>query len=266
MSGRGLLGAVSLALVGVLAALAATAEADRAPREGTVVVGPGTYRPAFPASPNEREVAVAAFRLDRTQVTNAQYLAFVRANPAWRRDRVSRLVADKHYLAHWTDADALGTARPDAPVVRVSWFAARAYCDWRGGRLPLEREWELAAAADETRHDASDDPAFHARILAWYTELAPAVLPDVGRTTNAWGASDLHGLVWEWIEDVSAALVSADSRTPDRQLFCGGAGATAKDASAYATFMRIAFRSSLQARFTTAALGFRCAYDLEDER
>lgn len=258
MTVRGL--AIAIAIV----ALAGRADADRADTERTVVVGPGTYRPAFPASPSEREVKVAAFRLDRTPVTNTQYLAFVRGNPAWRRDRVSRLVADAHYLAHWAGPEALGTARPDAPVVRVSWFAARAYCAWRGGRLPLEREWELAAAADETRLDATDDPAFQARILAWYTELAPAVLPDVGRTTNAWGASDLHGLVWEWIEDVSAALVSADSRTPERQLFCGGAGATARDAAAYATFMRIAFRSSLQARFTTPALGFRCAYDLEE--
>ena len=267
MSGRGLgVGvAVAIAVAGGLGALVGTAQANRAARASTVVIGPGIYRPAFPASPSEREVKVAAFRLDRTPVTNEQYLAFVRENPAWRRDRASQLVVDKHYLAHWAGDDELGAARPRGPVVRVSWFAARAYCDWRGGRLPLEREWEIAAAADETRHDASEDPAFQARILAWYTELAPAVLPDVGRTTNAWGASDLHGLVWEWIEDVSAALVSADSRAPDRQLFCGGAGATAKDASAYATFMRIAFRSSLQARFTTSALGFRCAYDLEDK-
>lgn len=246
------------AALGVLAVLGVLAPAS-------VRIGPGTYRPAFPASPAEREVAVPAFRLDRTPVTNRQFHAFVRATPAWRRDRVAALVADKHYLAHWAGPDALGTARPDAPVVRVSWFAARAYCAWRGGRLPFEREWELAAAADETRRDASDDPTVQARILGWYTQLAPDVLPDVGRTTNAWGASDLHGLVWEWIEDFSAALVTADSRTPGRDLFCGGAGATAKDASAYATFMRIAFRSSLQARFTTLALGFRCAYDLEDQ-
>jgi formylglycine-generating enzyme required for sulfatase activity len=250
----------------VLTALAGVAAADRtAPRE-VVQIGPGTYRPTFPASPAEREVAVPAFWLDRTAVTNQQYLAFVRATPVWRRDRVSRLVADDHYLAHWAGPHDLGTARPQAPVVRVSWFAARAYCAWRGGRVPVEREWELAAAADERSLDATADPAFQARILGWYTQLAPDVLPDVGRTTNAWGASDLHGLVWEWIEDVQSALVSADSRSPDRKVFCGGAGATAKDASAYATFMRIAFRSALQARYTTPALGFRCAYDLKEDR
>jgi formylglycine-generating enzyme required for sulfatase activity len=177
---------------------------------------------------------------------------------------VKGLFADELYLAHWAGPESLGTARPAGPVVRVSWFAARAYCAAQGGRLPLEREWELAAAASETSRDASRDPAFNARVLAWYTQLAPDVLPDVGGAPNAWGVRDMHGLVWEWIDDFSAALVASDSRTPDQKVFCGGAGATSRDASAYATFMRIALRSSLEARSTTSVLGFRCAYDLEE--
>lgn len=231
-----------------------------------VTIGPGTYRPMFPTSPSEREVPVAKFALDRTAVTNRDFLAFVRERPEWQRDRVKRLVADDRYLSHWASPTDLGTSRPTAPVVRVSWFAARAYCAWRGGRLPLEKEWELAAAANATTRDASKDPAFQEAIVAWYTEVAPATLPDVGRTTNAWGAQDLHGLVWEWIEDFNASLVSDDSRTPNRSVFCGAAGATSRDPSAYATFMRVVFRSSLSASFTTSALGFRCAYDLENKR
>ncbi|HTL39144.1 MAG TPA: formylglycine-generating enzyme family protein [Kofleriaceae bacterium] len=227
-----------------------------------VKVGPGTYRPIFPASPAEKEVPVDAFLLDKTPVTNAQYLAFVSEHPEWRRDRIKPLLADENYLATWRSADSLGMARPGAPVVRVSWFAARAYCAAQGGRLPLEREWELAAGASEKKHDATRDPAFQARVLAWYTQITPPVLPDVGGVPNAWGASDMHGLVWEWIEDFSASLVEADSRDPDRKVFCGGAGASSRDGNAYAAFMRIAFRSSLDARSTTGVLGFRCAYDL----
>lgn len=229
----------------------------------TVVVGPGTYRPAFPASPAEATVAVSQFRLDRTPVTNAQFLAFVRANPAWKRGAIKPVLAEPGYLAHWAGPESLGTARPDGPVVRVSWFAARAYCAWRGGRLPYEREWELAAAASPTSFDASADPARQAELLSWYTERTPDVLPAVGGTPNKWGASDLHGLVWEWLEDFNASLVSGDARDPERKAFCGGAGASSRDASLYATFLRIAFRSSLEARFTTANLGFRCAYDME---
>lgn len=233
---------------------------------GPARIGPGTYRPIFPASPAEASVPVGAFELDRTPVTNADFLAFVRHHPQWRRDQIKPLFADDNYLAHWATPDDLGRALPHGPVVRVSWFAARAFCAARGGRLPLEREWELAAAASETALDASRDPKFQARIVAWYTQLAPAVLPAVGGAANRWGVHDMHGLVWEWIEDFSAALVDADSRTPDRKVFCGGAGATSRDATAYATFMRIALRSSLEASSTTAALGFRCAYDVKGSR
>jgi formylglycine-generating enzyme required for sulfatase activity len=243
--------------------LAFVAGASASPRRApdSVRVGPGTYRPVFPASANEREVTVAAFRLDRTPVTNAAYLEFVRARPEWRRDRVKPLLADTGYLAHWPGPDELGTVRANSPVVRVSWFAARAFCAWRGGRLPLEKEWELAAQADATRRDASADAGFQERIVAWYTEVTPKELPDVGQTQNVWGVSDLHGIVWEWIEDFNAALVTADSREPGRDRFCGGTAATSKDPTACATFMRLAFRSSLEARFTTTSLGFRCAYD-----
>lgn len=256
----------ALALLVVALAGSANADAGRTAARDTVRVGPGTYRPIFPASPAETEVTVPAFRLDRTPVTNAQFLAFVTAHPAWRKDEAKPLLVDEYYLAHWASATDLGTARPNAPVVRVSWFAARAYCEARGGRLPLEREWELAGAASTTDKDASRDPAFQSKVLAWYTQLAPPVLPDVGGPPNAWGVRDMHGMVWEWIEDFSAALVDADSRKPDRTVFCGGAGATSRDAGAYATFMRIALRSSLDARSTTSVLGFRCAYDLGGNR
>jgi sulfatase modifying factor 1 len=211
-----------------------------------IAIGPGVYRPTFPASPSEAEVAVAKFWLDRDPVTNAEFLAFVTAHPQWRRDRITRVRADENYLAHWN-----GSEPPNAPVVHVSWFAARAFCAARGGRLPLEAEWEFAAQVDR---------ATQAQILAWYAEPTPKRMPDVGRRTSASGIRDLHGLVWEWIEDFNSALVTADSRSTG-DMFCGGASARSQDPSAYATFMRLAFRSSLEGRFTTPVLGFRCAYD-----
>ncbi|HET9993181.1 MAG TPA: formylglycine-generating enzyme family protein, partial [Kofleriaceae bacterium] len=210
--------------------------------------------------PAEREIVVPAFWLDREPVTNAEYGAFVGAETAWSRDRIKPIFADDNYLRD------TAAASPSAPVVRVSWFAARAYCAWRGGRLPREAEWELAAAADARHRDASDDPAFQAQILAWYAKTTPAKLPDVGGAANAWGVRDIHGLVWEWVEDFTAALVTSDSRDPTRSRVCGAEAAAAKDPRAYATFMRFAFRGSLVARDTVASLGFRCAYDQESPR
>lgn len=251
----------------LLALFAATAAAPGAEQQ-MVRVGPATFQPAFPTEGAPDTVAVEAFLLDRTPVTVRDWLAFVKVHPRWQRGRVSRLFADEGYLADWAGPlDPGPTYDPAAPVTRVSWFAAKAYCEARGGRLPTEMEWELAAAADATRVDATSDPAFVQQILGWYSAPTPARLPPVGRgAANRWGVQDLHGLVWEWVLDFNAAMVTGDSReggVADTTKFCGAGSLNARDARDYASFMRAAFRSSLEARFTTRNLGFRCARDLE---
>lgn len=262
-------GAAFLAVGLVLTAQTAGAEAS-AP-QGMVKVGPGVLRPLFPPTPEEKELPVSAFWLDRLPVTNAEFLAFVRTSPRWRRNSVTRLFADASYLSHWAGPVTLGPgAAPDQPVVQVSWFAAKAYCSAQGKRLATENEWELAAAASATRADGQDEPGFREQILSWYSRPTPTVLAKVGQgPANFWGARDMHGLVWEWVLDFSNTLVAGDSREdgdPNKANFCG-AGALAADAKGdYASFMRIAFRSSLQASYTTANLGFRCAKDLVEKK
>jgi formylglycine-generating enzyme required for sulfatase activity len=242
--------------------------APRAAAAESVAIGPGVYRPLLPAKGDVTEVPVARFRLDTLPVTNAEFRAFVAAEPRWQRGRIKPLYADEAYLARWATPTRPGRAAPDrAPVVEVSWFAARAYCAWRGGRLPTEAEWELAAAASETERDASRDPRRTAQLLAWYAVPTAPVLPAVGGAANAWGVRDLHGLVWEWVEDFSAALIAADDRGgAGGGMFCGGGAGSSSDPAAYAAFMRVAYRGSLQARYTTPSLGFRCAYDVKETR
>ncbi|MGH8262083.1 MAG: formylglycine-generating enzyme family protein, partial [Steroidobacteraceae bacterium] len=74
----------------------------------------------------------------------------------------------------------------------------------------------------------------------------------------------LHGLVWEWALDYNALLVSNDSREQggaDRAKFCGEGALSTADRENYAVLMRIGFLSSLEANYTTANLGFRCAVE-----
>lgn len=234
---------------------------------GPAVVGPGVWRPAFPPEEGVDEIAVGRFMLDRTPVTNAEFLAFVLENPSWQRGRVPGILAEEGYLAHFAGPTSLGAVDPQAPVTRVSWFAARAFCAAQGGRLPLTAEWELAASASAKAADARDDAAFREQILTWYAKPSPAVLPPVGGgAPNFWGLYDMHGLVWEWTEDFNSAMVSVDSREQggaDELQFCGAGAIAAAEKGDYAEFMRVAFRSSLEGRFTLPTLGFRCAYSVE---
>ena len=224
----------------------------------------GSYRRPLEKSGQTRQVAT--FLLDVRHVTNSDYLAFVTSHPEWRRSRVNRLFADGSYLRHWTGDTELGPlAAPDAPATNVSWFAARAFLKAQGKRLPTLDEWEFVARADERQIDATGDPEFRKRILAWYSKPAPDILPASGTMpANIYGVRGLHGLVWEWTSDFIASMTGGESRSdgsPEGALFCGGAATDPNQALEYADFKRVAFRSSLQGTFCIEGLGFRGAKD-----
>lgn len=255
---------MALALGGVSVV---AAEGKAARPTARLAIPAGVFRPLYAPSPAEEIQRVDAFLLDRVPVTNGQLLAFVKAHPAWRRDRVPPLFAEPGYLSHWAGPDVLGEGvGVDQPATWVSWFLASAYCEAHGGRLPSELEWEYVASASETQVDGRNEEGWQQRILAWYARPATATLPPVGQgAPNVYGVMDLHGLVWEWVAEVSSTLVSGDSREgagADPSRFCGAGALTAGDKGDYASFMRYAFRGSLQARYSTASLGFRCAADV----
>lgn len=231
-----------------------------------VPVPAGTYKPLFIGENDLKEIPIAGFLLSTAPVTNAEFLDFVRANPQWQRTRVKRLFADENYLKQWAGDTELGPGcGPAQPVTWVSWFAAKSYAAWKGGRLPTTAEWELAAAIGFTREDGTKDPEFMKAIARWYCTPSPAVLPDAGTgRPNLKGLRDLHGLVWEWTSDFNSAIVTGDARGDtglERQLFCGAGSLGAKDTSNYPAFMRYGFRSSLKAAYTVHNLGFRYAKD-----
>ncbi|MEW6776131.1 MAG: formylglycine-generating enzyme family protein [Bdellovibrionota bacterium] len=253
-------------VLGFLAALALGPAPSVWAEEEMAKIPGGKFVPLY--GTNKKPVKVKAFWLDRRLVSGGDFLKFVEENPSWRCSAVKRLFADEGYLQKWRgdlepgEADILA-----APVVQVSWFSARAYCRSKGKRLPHTEEWELAALADETRPDASADPAFGRKILEWYSrptgDKGPGPVGSAGK--NFYGVYDLHGLVWEWTEDFNSIFMTGESRadrSPDEKLFCGAGAAGTADPLNYAGYMRYAFRSSLKATHTVANLGFRCARDL----
>ncbi len=246
---------------------ATLARGEDAGHVGMALIPAGTYEPQLRNKDEPEQVAVGAFWLDARPVTNAEFLEFVRTHPQWRRSRVSPLFADRAYLADWAADLELGDRiPPDAPVVRVSWFAARAFAKAHGKRLPTTAEWERAAAAGFSQAIGATEPGFSAAILNWLARPTPAPLPNVGQgRPNLFGAYDLHGLVWEWVDDFNTAMTTGESRADtglERNLFCGAGAAGARNLNDYPGFMRAGLRSSIRANYAVPNLGFRGARDL----
>jgi formylglycine-generating enzyme required for sulfatase activity len=122
------------------------------------------------------------------------------------------------YVAHGecSRPDDQGWGRGAQPVINISWDNARAYVRWLSRktgsdcRLPSEAEWEYAARAGTTAEYALPAPhgsndiqgnglANCGNCGSDWDNLRPA--PVASFEPNAWGLYDMHGNVWEWIED-----------------------------------------------------------------
>ena len=108
----------------------------------------------------------------------------------------------------------------DLPIVNVPWEDAQAYCQWAGGRLPTEAEWEYAARAGSNGHvypsdteDSREKANFAGRKGndRWDQETAPVRSFD----PNAFRLYDMAGNVWEWVLDPYSADYYAHSPAVD---------------------------------------------------
>ena len=241
-------------LYGILMSGAAVSAADMAE------VKAGTYRPMYLA-PDAPLTKVNDFKIDKLPVTNAQFAEFVKSHPQWQRGKVGSKQSDRSYLSHWVkngDEYAPKAEDADKPVTFVSWFAANAYCKAQGKHLPTINQWEYAGQASETNPNGANEKAYKDTILNWYAQGRRQGLKNVGgQAPNYWGIHDMHGLIWEWTEDFNSSLLNSGG--VDSSMFCSGASAGATDPSNYAAFLRYAFRTSLQSKFSIHNLGFRCA-------
>jgi formylglycine-generating enzyme required for sulfatase activity len=202
---------------------------------------------------------VDAFFLDETAVTNSEFLEFLKENKRWRKSEIPTLYAEARYLDHWiSDLDFGDSEKADRPVTRVSWYAANAYCGWKGGRLPTLNEWEYAAQAMSFESPEDADQFSH-ELIGWYSAVDTHQKEQVGSTgivTNH-GVRDLFGLIMEWVEDFNPPIAS------DISLDCGTIGRMQGNSTLYGYAMSIRYitRMSFKPTSTTGMLGFRCAYD-----
>lgn len=257
--------AVSRALAslcsGVLCASAVCAGAAE-PEPLYLPIPSGTLSSVLSAGSGEKTVTdITRFYMRSKPVTVGEFLRFVEQKPQWKRGTVPAVFANGGYLQQVNFA-AHAPANDDLPITNVSWFAAQAYCENENARLPTWYEWEYVAAADASHSDARKNPAWLAKILGWYSQPASNRAQSVGGDANFYGIQNMHGLIWEWVDDFNALLVSADSRNqgdPDQLQYCGAGAISLQDRDNFAILMRVALLSSLGGADSTNSLGFRCA-------
>ena len=141
----------------------------------------------------ERPVNVSGFFIHRTEVTVAAYEACIEdggcTEPATGGECNSGLAG-----------------RSDHPINCVSWYDAARYCDWAGGRLPTEAEWELAGRGEASRHFPWDNGGVNCdRAVVGYGlgcgEQSTWSVGSLPAGDSIYGVSDLVGNVWEWTLD-----------------------------------------------------------------
>ena len=236
-------------------------------RAADYVAIPGArFRSALALDQTAARVDIEPFRMRARLVTVGEYLAFLRRQPEWRRNRVPALLAQPGYLASWAGPLDPGSGIPlDRPVTQVSWFAARAYCASENARLPDWYEWEYVAAADARRRDARGDALRNAAILATVQAATGDYPQRVGlRPANAYGVFDANRLVWEWTGDYAAMFPDADTRAPGGGAglrLCGGSALAFADREQYALVMRVAALTALKPMAGAPRVGFRCVRD-----
>lgn len=206
----------------------------------------------FSSGQNQESVDVSAFKIRRTEVTNAEYEAFLAECAA------GSSCGPRERPNYWDDEAYLDSHRNN-PVVFVSWGDANAYCKWARGRLPTIAEWEKAARGTDGRefptgatidstavnilgsdHDKKDTAA--KKIPTW------AVDDDAyARDVSPYGVLGMAGNVSEW-------TASTNPEEPDYRLAAGGSWDSwdLNDG-------RTHFRLGKSPTDRSSSLGFRCA-------
>lgn len=231
----------------------------------------GTFEMGGSGATRAHDVAISAYSIDRTEVTNAQYAECVADGGCEEPASTLDYSGDPYY-----GIESLG----NYPVIRVTWAQADAYCRWRGARLPTEAEWEMAArwnpaSGVQTLYPWGDEWMPEAlnfcdascllderdeSIDDGYPEAAPVGSFPEG--ASAAGMLDMAGNVAEWVADWYDPGYYADSPAEDpagpdqgeKRVVRGGAWGIADP-----EVFRSTVRSSFAPDVSGPGIGFRCA-------
>jgi formylglycine-generating enzyme len=149
----------------------------------------------------QHTVIINSFYLDKYEVTNSAFQNFVRSNRQWSAARIPKQFQNGNYLKDW-DGDNFPKGKGRNPVVNVSWYAAIAFCQYVGKRLPTEAEWEFAARGGlrDKMFPWGDAPADRTRANYAGSDVK-STTPVGSYAANGYGLFDMAGNVWEFMAD-----------------------------------------------------------------
>jgi formylglycine-generating enzyme required for sulfatase activity len=249
-----------LALPAGLAVLGST-EAER--RQARIDYGAGGAK-LFADEAPARRAHVQAFRIDRTPVTQAAYVEFVRAcggippdaealsEARWNELRARFSIPyDRARIARYVwPGDEPAPARALHPMVLVTQDDAAFYCAWRGGRLPNELEWERASRGPQGNiypwGERWDPFRANTRTKKIFDTLEVGSLP---KARSVEGVEDMGGNVYEWTR---TRWPASDTDYVVKGNAWDGQGGYGRGAA------KLRFHGELQ----NVNLGFRCVADV----
>jgi iron(II)-dependent oxidoreductase len=156
-------------------------------------------------APQHKICIQTPFWIDLTEVTNAQYAAFLNASPEgldpypeWIRlgeeAQPEILLINEHWAAK--------AGFQNDPVHGVNWLGASAYCEWKGGRLPTESEWEFAARGPDGLIYPWGNELIEENVVRIIQLVPDFKIPKVGSKPAgaSWvGAHDMSSSLFEWV-------------------------------------------------------------------
>lgn len=194
----------------MLALLAKTQAAKEIPLEwvhipaGEFIMGAAdTDTQSTPDERPQHKITLDAFLIGKYEVTNAQYHAFVKATG----HRLPENCCDPKY--HLWNGNVMQAGVEELPAINVSWNDAVAFCEWNGGRLPTEAEWEKAARGTDGRlYPWGNEPPSGNRanysfdpVSMWDGPASLAKKDQYEFGKSPYGVYEMAGNVWEWVQD-----------------------------------------------------------------
>jgi formylglycine-generating enzyme required for sulfatase activity len=138
------------------------------------------------------QVVLDAFSIDKTEVTNALYKACEDQGSCTPPQDINSNSQASYYG---------NPAFDDYPVIYVTWDQAKTFCEWRGGRLPTEAEWEKAARSTDGRTYPWGEKIDETFANFSYSVGDTTAVGSYENGKSPYGVYDMAGNVWEWVSD-----------------------------------------------------------------